>query len=246
MDIRTTPLVQHIEQLLSRTDIPAVRVHVEAALAHAAKPKSRPTALARYLRDGVREADRYGRWDVSARLHHIAEFAAGRLTGEQLDERIAKADDDTAELRGQIAAQVGEVVRRLTAAIDNPASTAEDLRSCFKHREWLLGGAFLPTRKPAAHEIPVLRADGVHLWAFGRANVPAVVERFADRVVPGGDVHRLTVRTGTPATVVIGHPKYATGFTATEVREAVASHGRMGLTVMTFADLTDTLGRMAS
>ncbi|GLZ80966.1 hypothetical protein Afil01_57730 [Actinorhabdospora filicis] len=247
MGSRTSPsLVQHIKLLLSRTDIPAVRVHVEAALAHVSSPKSRPTALVRYLRDGVREADRYGRWDVSARLHHLAEFAAGRLTEEQLDERLAKADDDTAELRGQIGEQIAETVRRLTAAIDNPDSTAEDLRSCFKHREWLLGGAFLPARGRAAHEVAVLRADGVHVWAFGRANVPALVERFEDRVVPGGDVHRLAARTGTPATVVLGHPRYATGFEATEVREAVASYWRPGLTVMTYASLTGSLERMTT
>jgi hypothetical protein len=146
--------------------------------------------------------------------------------------------------------------KALHAVVNDPSTTAEELREAVARQSWVFGGRYLP---PASlHEIAILqqvdlaliRSDGaIHIVTIGPANVPHLILRADDGLRVGPHVEELVQRTmnylltvemqeplirsalgvetkRALATVLIGHPAYANEKTKDVVRNTLRTFSR--------------------
>jgi len=142
------------------------------------------------------------------------------------------------------------VLERLRTAIMDPDMTEHGLNKALSGEWWLFGGRFVGEHERRKFtsldqlDIPLLRADGsLHIVELKRANIPKLVLRHRNHLVPGEDVHLavgqamnylraldeqaaqirqdlgVNVRRSS-ATVVVGHPDYCK-FTDQQVAETL-------------------------
>lgn len=221
----------------------------------------------------VRRLQQFGHMELVLRnLPRPTSPEAARMMTETLADVDAGMLAQLLELR---ARQAG--LESLRAAVDDPKSSESALHACLKNQEWIFGGAYVAELARRQYtpdtilDIPLLRADGsLHVVELKRANIEKLVVRPSGQLMLGGPVHRAVSQTQNylrtldenrpgilaehgvdtrraSATVVIGHPRYATGdATPQEIAETLRTYNahQSRIEVITYETLLDSASRM--
>ncbi|MGN5633830.1 Shedu anti-phage system protein SduA domain-containing protein [Streptomyces sp. AC154] len=184
-----------------------------------------------------RRLQQYGHMELVLRnLPRPASAESARMVGDLLADADAGLLAQLLELRARRAG-----IDALRVAVEDEASSENDLHARLKNQEWIFGGAYVEelTRRQYTEDtildIPLLRGDGsLHVVELKRANIKDLVIRRSGHLMLGAPAHRAVsqaqnyLRTmdenreailanhgvdtrRASATVVIGHPRYVTG-----------------------------------
>ncbi|MET9479006.1 Shedu anti-phage system protein SduA domain-containing protein [Streptomyces sp. NPDC006638] len=221
----------------------------------------------------LRRLQEYGHMELVLRnLPRPASAEAARLMSDVLADADAGLLAQLLELK---ARQAG--LAALRAAVDNPGSSESTLHACLKNQEWIFGGAYVAELARRQYtpdtilDIPLLRGDGsLHVVELKRANIEKLVIRPHGHLMLGAPAHqavsqaqnylrvmdenRHTILTQygvdtrrASATVVIGHPQYASGsVTSQEIAETLRTYNThtARIEVITYETLLDSAARM--
>ncbi|GGX64681.1 Shedu anti-phage system protein SduA domain-containing protein [Streptomyces hiroshimensis] len=221
----------------------------------------------------MRRLQQYGHMEILLRnLPRPASAEAARMVSDVLADADAGLLAQLLELKARRAG-----LEALRAVVDDPDSSERALHACLKNQEWIFGGAYvaeLARRQytpDAILDIPLLRGDGsLHVVELKRANIKDLVIRRSGHLMLGAPPHhavsqaqnylramdenRRTILTDhgvdtrrASATVVIGHPRYASGsITQKEIAETLRTYNTHAprIEVITYETLLESAARM--
>ena len=157
-------------------------------------------------------------------------------------------------LDGIQATQQREVVAKLRAAVEDPATREPTIQRILEEAWWIFGGRFIDKAQRRnltvlnQVDIPLIRADGVlQVVELKTANIPDLVVKYRNHYIVGPKVneavgqvtnylrdfdeqrHIIEENFGIEcrrafATVLIGHPRYVRDVTAEEVTKALRTY----------------------
>lgn len=162
----------------------------------------------------------------------------------------------------------------LKALVDNPATTEPQLQKFLEEKWWIFGGRYIEKSKRRSlvvldqMDIPLIRSDGsLHIVELKQANIEKLIKDYRNHRIVGDEVNeafgqasnyllgldeqraqiladlRVDTRRAS-VTVVMGHAKYAKGYTPQEVYEALrvfnSHHAR--IEVITYDELIAGMG----
>jgi hypothetical protein len=165
--------------------------------------------------------------------------------------------------------------KTLRGVINDPASTVQRLRDALTAESWVFGGRYIPPVRreniPVLDQVDLALVGNdraIHIVVVGPANVPDLVVEGVDGYRVGQQVESLVaaainhllnvdkqeaailaalgVETRRAfATVVVGHPAYATSFPGHQLRDTLRTYGSYlsGIEIMTYRQLMDSAER---
>jgi hypothetical protein len=197
------------------------------------------------------------------------------LANDRLVEAFAEVEGATRFSSVLELARQQKGAKALRAVISDPSSDVDDLKRVLTAESWVFGGRYIPPasldniRVLQQVDLVLIGIDrAIHIVVVGPANVPDLVVVRDDGNYEVGNVvqakvveavtHLLNVdkdeavriRLGVEtrrafATVVIGHPTYATKLPGSHLRDTLRTYSSYltGIQIMTYDQLVDTAER---
>jgi hypothetical protein len=171
--------------------------------------------------------------------------------------------------------QQSVALERLRAVVENSVSTELNIQRQLEDQWWIFGGRFINMANRRGItvldqlDVPLIRADGsLHIVELKKANVPNLIRLHRNHLIVGEDVHeavsqcenylrsldenRASILTDlgmdcrrASATVVIGHPKFQSGYSEQEICETFRTYNShlSRIEVISYKELLDGASR---